>query len=612
MLQSLLEQLFLRMDMAEVSWSIRLRILAQTLLDRSLSGAQDVVSRMETIIGRLQDIGPIVATLQEIIVVVGSNTASTPFWLLLLRLAPRCVGEELREWVCERFRSHCVNRAVLAAAQQCFASLSEGSTLAEVLREYEEIYEDETGCGDGLRDVSHDISHDISHDSSHDSSHSDIQSHDDISHNDILSSHPPTFPQHSDDSFLDALHCDTRRKRGGSLGSDTPQPKRPALPALRGPHSIVGPPKQPHAGGHARARAVGEHGSHRLRLPQRQRRRHAALTPQPARLRASLPPSPRALPAEPRALPVSLRPSSHPRDLLGLLLLAPPAGRSLDETLFMQQLCATLLALARDHSPFNAYYSARLCERVQRLLLQLLRSLAQESAPSLALPVLDTLLLVLCHHARAQHGDGFRGRVRSRSLADAAEVDRALRRLRGKTGGAVEAVRQVIVGESETVLGEDALGRYFAREFCSEKRETLRLSRMLTQIEGGGEEGGRAVEYSQKDAAAIAEDVFDYVIGNGVDDECVDLSVGELLEKMEGMSSSQRAFLLFALQYITAMSPDAWNLFAVSMQYSAESWKKEGEKCRGCLDLLNALLSITVDRKEVAMLEELKNLICTL
>lgn len=114
MLQSLLEQLFLRMDMAEVSWSIRLRILAQTLLDRSLSGAQDVVSRMETIIGRLQDIGPIVATLQEIIVVVGSNTASTPFWLLLLRLAPRCVGEELREWVCERFRSHCINRAVLA------------------------------------------------------------------------------------------------------------------------------------------------------------------------------------------------------------------------------------------------------------------------------------------------------------------------------------------------------------------------------------------------------------------------------------------------------------------------------------------------------------------
>ena len=106
--------------------------------------------------------------------------------------------------------------------------------------------------------------------------------------------------------------------------------------------------------------------------------------------------------------------------------------------------------------------------------------------------------------------------------------------------------------------------------------------------------------------------MFDYIIGNGVDDECVDLPVGELLEKMEGMSSSQRAFLLFALQYITAMSPDAWNLFAVSMRYSAESWKEEGEKCRGCLDLLNTLLSITVDRKEVATLEELKNLICTL
>ena len=53
----------------------------------------------------------------------------------------------------------------------------------------------------------------------------------------------------------------------------------------------------------------------------------------------------------------------------------------------------------------------------------------------------------------------------------------------------MEAVRRVIVGESETVTGEDALGRYFAREF-REKGETLRLSRVLTRIEGGGGEGG--------------------------------------------------------------------------------------------------------------------------
>ena len=102
------------------------------------------------------------------------------------------------------------------------------------------------------------------------------------------------------------------------------------------------------------------------------------------------------------------------------------------------------------------------------------------------------------------------------------------------------------------------------------------------------------------------------MIGNGVDDESADLSVEELLERMVDLSSSQRAFLLFALQYIMAISQDAWNLFVVSLRYAAESWKGEGEKCRCCLDLLNALLSITVDRKDVSTLNELKNLICTL
>ena len=149
MLQSLLDQLFLRMDMAEVSWSVRLRILTQTLLDRTVpvGASQDVVTRMETIIDRLQDARPIVATLQEIIVAIGSNTSSTPFWLLLLRLVPRCSSDDLRDWICQRFRCHCINRAVLAVAQQCFADLPEESALAGVLREYQAIYEDETVGG---------------------------------------------------------------------------------------------------------------------------------------------------------------------------------------------------------------------------------------------------------------------------------------------------------------------------------------------------------------------------------------------------------------------------------------------------------------------------------
>ena len=149
MLQSLLDQLFLRMDMTEVSWSIRLRILTQILLDRTLpsSASQDVVTRMETIIERLQDASSMITTLQAIIVAIGSNASSTPFWLLLLRLVPRGSSDELSDWVCQQFGCHCINRSVLTAAQQCFAGLPEESALAGVLREYRAIYEDETVGG---------------------------------------------------------------------------------------------------------------------------------------------------------------------------------------------------------------------------------------------------------------------------------------------------------------------------------------------------------------------------------------------------------------------------------------------------------------------------------
>lgn len=305
------------------------------------------------------------------------------------------------------------------------------------------------------------------------------------------------------------------------------------------------------------------------------------------------------------------------RDLVVLLLLTPPGGRSLDESIFTQQLCVTLLALSRDRSPFNAYYASHLCDHVQRVLMQFLRSLAQEDSLTVSSPVLGSLLLVVYNHRRFLAGDGhqswFGSQCCVRSTVDATEVDRNLRRLREKTtSGVVESMRALLVGEKETLEETDALSRYFAREFQAEKGESMRLSRVLKRIESGGGWRGRVVDYSQKDAAAIAEDVFDYVIGNGVDDECADLPVEELLAKMTDLSTSQRAFLLFALQYITAISPDAWNLFVVSLRYGAESWKKEGEKCRCCLDLLNALLSITVDRKDVSTLEELKNLICTL
>ena len=243
MLQSLLDQLFLRMDMAEVSWSVRLRILTQTLLDRTVpvGASQDVVTRMETIIDRLQDARPIVATLQEIIVAIGSNTSSTPFWLLLLRLVPRCSSDDLRDWICQRFRCHCINRAVLAVAQQCFADLPEESALAGVLREYQAIYEDETvGGGDSLLlngggSLLHNGNSLLCDDGSL------LRNDNSPVHDDNASpSHNTSFPQHSDDAFLDALHCEVRRKRGGSLGSDAHKPKRPALAAVEAPYCVVG------------------------------------------------------------------------------------------------------------------------------------------------------------------------------------------------------------------------------------------------------------------------------------------------------------------------------------------------------------------------------------
>ena len=54
------------------------------------------------------------------------------------------------------------------------------------------------------------------------------------------------FPQHSDDAFLDALHCEIRRKRGGSLGSDTHKPKRPTLAVVEVSHCVVEPKEESH------------------------------------------------------------------------------------------------------------------------------------------------------------------------------------------------------------------------------------------------------------------------------------------------------------------------------------------------------------------------------
>lgn len=178
------------------------------------------------------------------------------------------------------------------------------------------------------------------------------------------------------------------------------------------------------------------------------------------------------------------------RDLVSLLLLTPPGGRSLDESIFTQQLCVTLLTLSRDRSSFNAYYASHLCDHVQRLLMQFLRSLAQEDSLSVSSPVLGSLLLVVYNHRRFLANDarqswfGARGCVESR--VDATEVDRNLLRLREKsTSGVVETMRQLLSGEKETLRETDALSRYFAREFQAEKGESMRLSRVLTRIESG-------------------------------------------------------------------------------------------------------------------------------
>ena len=66
----------------------------------------------------------------------------------------------------------------------------------------------------------------------------------------------------------------------------------------------------------------------------------------------------------------------------------------------------TLLALSRDRSPFNAYYASHLCDHVQRVLMQFLRSLAQEDSLTVSSLVLGSLLLVVYNHRRFLAGDG--------------------------------------------------------------------------------------------------------------------------------------------------------------------------------------------------------------
>lgn len=91
------------------------------------------------------------------------------------------------------------------------------------------------------------------------------------------------------------------------------------------------------------------------------------------------------------------------------------------------------------------------------------------------------------------------------------------------------------------------------------------------------------------------------------------MSIDSLLGKMKYFNSSQRAVLVFTLQYVVASDFSLWSILSSSINLSAALWSTEDDLCRSAMDLVNMMLSITVKQEKVDLLKQIQNrLLCTI
>jgi len=111
----------------------------------------------------------------------------------------------------------------------------------------------------------------------------------------------------------------------------------------------------------------------------------------------------------------------------------------------------------------------------------------------------------------------------------------------------------------------------------------------------------------------ITEDAFSYRMTHSLDDSFLDMSVDALLGEMKSFNSSQRAILVFILQYLVASDYSLWNVLYSSIDLSAALWSTEDDLFRSALDLVNMMLSVTVKEEQVDQLKQLQNrILCTI
>ena len=139
--------------------------------------------------------------LKETITTCSKTSYVTLFWLLLLRLIPDVIPKDaLLDWVSESLQKHIVNPAVIEAVKDRFGEEVMHEPLQSVIRSYQDIYS-------------------------------------------VTERVEEEKEQGMDDRFLDALHCEEGRKRGGSLSSDSRNTKRRCIPQIE-PKLDIGSPRE--------------------------------------------------------------------------------------------------------------------------------------------------------------------------------------------------------------------------------------------------------------------------------------------------------------------------------------------------------------------------------
>ena len=111
----------------------------------------------------------------------------------------------------------------------------------------------------------------------------------------------------------------------------------------------------------------------------------------------------------------------------------------------------------------------------------------------------------------------------------------------------------------------------------------------------------------------IAEKAFSYLITHSSDASFFDITVDSLLRDMKSFNSAKRALIVFILQYLVATDYSLWNILYASINLSTGLWSVEDDLFQSALDVVNMMLSVTVNEEQIGQLKQLREkILCTI